>query len=168
VLACGLTLVRCSPRGDDAPTRGVGTPKAAPSAESDAARDSQWRIVPGRSAGALTIESGEAELRRHYGVSAVDSTRIQLGEGETAPGTVLYPGDSLRRAEILWQDTVIRRRPARLVLRGNRSLWQVDRGISLGTSLQELEQLNGRPFTLAGFGWDYGGVVTDSNLGSLD
>jgi hypothetical protein len=40
--------------------------------------------------------------------------------------------------------------------------------ISLGTNLQELERLNGRPFTLAGFGWDYAGVITDSKGGTLD
>jgi hypothetical protein len=44
----------------------------------------------------------------------------------------------------------------------------VDGGISLGTTLQELERLNGRPFKLAGFGWDYSGVVIDWAGGSLD
>ena len=44
----------------------------------------------------------------------------------------------------------------------------MSQGISLGTSLQELEHLNGRPFTLAGFGWDYAGVITDWNGGALD
>jgi hypothetical protein len=98
----------------------------------------------------------------------VEQTRIELGEGETAPGTVLYPGDSLRRIEIIWRDTVAQQGPARIVLRGGQSRWQVGRGISLGTSLQDLERLNGRPFTLAGFGWDYAGVVTSWNGGSLD
>ena len=98
----------------------------------------------------------------------MDPTRIQIGEGETAPGAVLYPNDSLRRVEIIWQDTVNRRRPARVVLRGSRSQWQLGRGISLGTSLQELERLNGRPFTLAGFGWDYAGVIVDWKGGALD
>jgi hypothetical protein len=128
----------------------------------------EWRIVPRRFAGHLTIESSEADLRQHYGASAVEATRIGLGEGETAPGTVLFPADSLRRAEILWQDTVERRRPSRLILRGSRSLWQAAPGISLGTNLQELERLNGRPFLLAGFGWDYAGVVTDWAGGALD
>jgi hypothetical protein len=81
---------------------------------------------------------------------------------------VLYPSDSLRRAEILWQDTVARRRPTRVILRGSRSQWQVGPGISLGSSLEELERLNGRPFTLAGFGWDYAGVITDWKGGALD
>jgi hypothetical protein len=116
----------------------------------------------------VTRESSEAELRQHYGASAVESTRIDIGEGETAAGSVLYPGDSLRRAEIVWQDSVNRRRPARMILRGERTRWKLDRGISLGTNLQELERLNGRPFVLAGFGWDYAGVISDWKGGALD
>jgi hypothetical protein len=107
-------------------------------------------------------------LRQRYGSQSVAQTRIELGEGETAPGTVLYPGDSLRRLEIIWRDTLARQGPARLILRGHQSRWQVARGISLGTSLQDLERLNGRPFTLAGFGWDYAGVLISWNGGSLD
>lgn len=129
--------------------------------------ESDWQIVPGR-AGPVTRETSEADLRQRYGPSAVESTRIDIGEGETAAGVVLYPGDSLRRAEVIWQDSVNRRQPARLILRGSQTRWQLPRGISLGTNLQELERLNGRPFVLAGFGWDYAGVVTDWKGGALD
>jgi hypothetical protein len=129
--------------------------------------DSAWHIVPGRP-GPLTEETSAAALRQRYGDTAVTNVRIQIGDGETVPGTVLYEGDSLRRAEIIWKDTVRLLRPARVVLRGDRSRWQVGPGISLGTTLQELERMNGRPFILAGFGWDYGGVVTDWSAGRLD
>jgi hypothetical protein len=98
----------------------------------------------------------------------VEATRIEIGEGETAVGAVLFPGDSVRRTEIVWQDSVSRRRPARLIIRGGRTQWQLPRGITLGTTLQELERLNGRPFVLAGFGWDYAGVITDWKGGTLD
>jgi len=125
-------------------------------------------VSPRSGSGPLTPEGSEVELRERYGPTAVDSARIELGEGETTPGTVLYPGDSLRRAEIVWQDTVSRRRPARVIFRGSQSKWQVSRGISLGTTLKDLEHLNGRPFVLAGFGWDYAGVITDWKGGALD
>jgi hypothetical protein len=127
----------------------------------------RWHIGPGRT-GPITSQSSEAELRQRYGTAALDSVRIELGEGETAPGTVLYPGDSLQRIEILWRDTLNRRGPARLVLRGSRSRWQVGPGVSLGTSLKDLERLNGGPFMLAGFAWDYAGVITDWKGGALD
>ena len=128
---------------------------------------SDWQVNPRTGSGPLTPEGSEVELRERYG-SAVESARIELGEGETTPGTVLYPRDSLRRAEIVWKDSLSRRRPARVILRGARSRWQVGQGISLGSSLQELERLNGRPFILAGFGWDYAGVITDWKGGALD
>jgi hypothetical protein len=128
----------------------------------------EWRLDSRSPDAWLSLHSSEADLRRRFGSSMVDSTRIELGEGETAPGTVLFARDSLRRVEIIWQDTVQRQRPARAILRGSRSRWQVGPGISLGTSLQALEGLNGRPFTLAGFGWDYAGVITSWNGGALD
>lgn len=171
-LVCMLVLGGCSGRPEKASTPAAGSTDSlrqlAPSGAPADSAQSEWRIVPAHSAGPLTSETSEADLRQRYGAGSVDSSRIQIGEGETVAGTVLYPGDSLRRAEIVWQDSVARRRPSRLILRGSRSLWQVGPGISLGTSLQELERLNGRPFTLAGFGWDYAGVVTDWKGGALD
>src|SRR5262245_57087950 len=116
-----------------------------------------WLIVPGQRAGAIDTASTHEQRVHVYGDSAVRAARIELGEGETAPGTVLFPNDSVRRLEVLWQDTITRARPARLILRGEESRWQLPGGISLGTTLRELERRNGREFTLAGFGWDYGG-----------
>ncbi len=126
-----------------------------------------WLIVPGQRAGALHAASTQEQLIDAYGATAVQAGRIELGEGETAPGTVLFASDSLRRLEVLWHDTVARARPARLVLRGTKSHWKLPTDISLGTTLRELERHNGRAFTLAGFGWDYGGVILDWGDGAL-
>jgi hypothetical protein len=143
----------------------VATSTAADSVKADSA-DSEW-LISGRSSGAVTAETSEEDLRQRYGATAVETDRIDIGEGETMPGAVLYPGDSLRRLEIVWRDSLQRRRPGRLILRGDQSQWKVGQGISLGTTLKDLELLNGRPFTLAGFGWDYAGVVTDWKGGKL-
>jgi hypothetical protein len=167
----GLCLISaCSGETREAPARpaemrdSVLTPQSGP-----APRDSatvEWTITP-RQSGPISSQTSEADLRRRYG-AAVDGARIQLGEGETAPGTVLYREDPRRRAEIIWRDTTDRRLPSRVILRGERSRWQVGSGISLGTTLQDLERLNGKPFSLAGFGWDYAGGVIDWNGGALD
>jgi hypothetical protein len=127
-----------------------------------------WHLDPGDSNAVIAAQSSEAELRERFGKTAISSARVELGEGETTPGTVLFAEDSVRRLEIVWQDTVGRRRPARIIIRGERSKWQVGPGVSLDTSLAGLERLNGKPFTLAGFGWDYAGVVTSWNGGALD
>jgi hypothetical protein len=160
-----LLLALCCSLGC-ADSGSVRKPRQEPSAPAPPASD--WQVNPRSGSGPLTPEGSEVELRERYGPTAVESARIELGEGETTPGTVLYPGDSVRRVEIVWKDTVSHRRPARVIIRGTQSKWQVGQGISLGTSLQELERLNGRPFVLAGFGWDYAGVVTDWKGGGLD
>jgi hypothetical protein len=169
-LVASWLVAGCSPETRDPPARpadspdSLATPKSTPSPADSGA--TEWTIGPGRN-GPITAQTSEADLRRRYG-AAVDEARIQLGEGETAPGTVLYREDPLRHAEIIWRDTTGRRQPARLILRGDRSRWQVGLGISLGTSLQDLERLNGKPFSLAGFGWDYAGGVIDWKGGVLD
>jgi hypothetical protein len=40
-------------------------------------------------------------------------------------------------------------------------------GITIGTTLRELEKINGAPFQLAGFEWDYSGTVTSWGAGKL-
>src|SRR5262245_16371737 len=146
--ACTLTLV----------TAVSHSPRAA---------EPDWLIVPGQRAGAVHATSTQEQLIGAYGPTGVQAERIELGEGMTAPGTVLFAADSLQRLEVLWQDTIAHARPARLVLRGTKSRWHLPKGISLGTTLQGLERLNGREFVLAGFGWDYGGVILDWGGGAL-
>jgi hypothetical protein len=117
--------------------------------------------------GPITASTNAADLRRIYGSGNVRDERIELGEGESVPGTVLFPDDSLRRLTIVWSDTTARSKPSRLILRGNLSNWTLSSGVTLGNTLDHLEKLNQRPFTLAGFGWDYSGVVTDWRGGAL-
>ena len=129
--------------------------------------DGEWGIGPGQRIGRVGAAATEQELIRAYGPTVVERGRIELGEGETAPGTILFGSDSLRRLEILWHDTVSHARPARVILRGTSGVWHLPTGIRLGTRLRELERYNQGAFTLAGFGWDYGGVVLDWRDGAL-
>jgi hypothetical protein len=129
--------------------------------------DGEWLIVPGQRIGLVGVATSEQELIRAYGAAAVEQGRVELGEGETAPGTILFGTDSLRRLEVLWHDTVSRARPARVIVRGRTGVWHLPSGIRLGTRLRQLEQYNQGAFTLAGFGWDYGGVVLDWRGGAL-
>ncbi len=171
-LMCLLAAIACSAgprqRGDPKIAGEESSPTPTTSTTNPDTAGSKWLVLPSNSASALNGRTTEIELRRRYGPQAVDSIRVELGEGETAPGTVLYPADSMRRLEVLWKDTVTRSHPDRAIVRGRKSFWQVGSGVTLGTTLQELERLNGRPFTLAGFGWDYAGVVTDWGGGALD
>jgi hypothetical protein len=110
----------------------------------------------------------EIDLQMGYGAQNVRRADIPIGEGETLPGSVIFPDDSTRRLEVLWHDRANHRYPAYAILRGEKSLWQLPHTVTLGTTLHELEEWNGRPFLLAGFGWDYAGVVLSWNGGALD
>jgi hypothetical protein len=168
LLAALVSLAGCRASGKRPPVPAHSTIGDTSTTGRPARHRDDWHLDPRDSSAVIAAQSSEAELRERFGKAEIRSIRIELGEGETAPGTALFPEDSLRRLEILWQDTLNRRRPSRIILRGDRSRWQVGPSISLSTSLGELEQVNGKPFTLAGFGWDYAGVVTSWNGGALD
>ena len=124
-----------------------------------------WVLEAGRRAGPITASSSLSDLRAIYGPS-IRPGPVPLGEGETAPGAVLFPDDSSRRLQIVWQDTA-GSAPRSVTITGDASVWHTYEGITLGTSLGTLEHLNGGPFRLTGFGWDYSGTVTDWMGGKL-
>lgn len=128
----------------------------------------EWLIVPGKGFGAITGDSTEAQLVEVFGRDNVKAEEIFAGDGETELGTVVYPEDPLRRVEILWKDPKAKRFPFRIQIRGEKSLWHTKKGVSLGTTLLELEKINGRPFEISGFGWDSGGQVNSWEGGALE
>jgi hypothetical protein len=132
------------------------------------AADVDWLIVPGERIGAITPASSEAELRQIYGDENVGEAEVNIGEGETETGTVLFDKDPERRIQILWSDPQSKSKPARIQIDEPRNRWKTREGIAIGTSLHELERMNGRPFTLTGFGWDYSGTVVDWKDGVLE
>jgi hypothetical protein len=50
---------------------------------------------------------------------------------------------------------------------GEGSLWRGPHNIAIGDDLAQIETSNGRAFTLWGFGWDYGGWVSDWQGGAF-
>jgi hypothetical protein len=131
------------------------------------ARAQNWQIVPGRSAGPINRNTSEKELIKIFGARNVRRSRIDIGEGETQPGTILFPNDPRKRAFILWLDPKTRQQPESISIRGRNTVWKTTRGITLGTTLRTIETLNGRPFIMTGFAWDYSGTVLHSNGGRL-
>ena len=127
----------------------------------------QWVFEPGVRFGPLDAAASESDLVAAYGAAAVRAAEVPLGEGETAPGTEVFAGDSLRRFLVTWLDTLERRGPDRVELTGDTTLWRSGAGVTLGLPLARLEEINGGPFTLLGFGWDYGGTVSSWDGGTL-
>ena len=127
----------------------------------------QWVFEPGVRFGPLDATASESDLVAAYGAAAVRAAEVPLGEGETAPGTEVFGTDSLLRFLVTWLDTLERRGPDRVELTGDSTLWRSGAGVTLGLPLARLEEINGGPFTLLGFGWDYGGTVSSWDGGKL-
>jgi hypothetical protein len=127
-----------------------------------------WHITPGGKAGVVNSQMTEVGLVAIFGRDNVTWGDIGVGEGETEPGTILFASDSYRRLEILWTDNKRRALPKQAQIFGSgKSRWETTAGISLGTSLKELERLNGKPFRLYGFEVDYEGTVRSWDGGNL-
>lgn len=126
-----------------------------------------WLITLQPHRGAITASTTRGDLVGRYGTANVRDQNVDVGEGETEPGTILFPQDPYRTIAILWKDPETKLAPSAVILSGSASRWKADHGISLGTSLRDIEHINGRPFVIAGFGWDYGGTVLSWEDGVL-
>jgi hypothetical protein len=126
-----------------------------------------WLIVPGKNVGPIIEATSQKDLIKIFGRTNVKLAAIDVGEGETMPGTILFPSNPLKRAYILWRDPGTRLQPKSISIKDKGTLWKTDKGITIGTTLKAIEALNGRAFAITGFAWDYEGTVAHSNGGNL-
>lgn len=102
-------------------------------------------------------------LIARYGPAAQRMT-VPGAEGMETPGVVLWANDPARRVEVLFWDDALTR-PAHIPVPAE-SAWRVV-GLAANAPLSAVTAANGRAFKLSGFGWDYGGMVTDLAGGAL-
>ncbi len=106
-----------------------------------------------------------ASLKAQFG-DAIRKGDIPGAEGQTAKGAVLYGATPARTLQISFWDAAMAHvsgvSPA-----DKATAWIGPMGLHLGSTLAEVEKANGRPFVIGGFGWDYGGYITDFKGGAL-
>jgi hypothetical protein len=123
-----------------------------------------WTIVPGERVGPITYKTTYQDLVGVFGNENIEEATVYPSEGETEPGTAIFPGTS-NQVTIQWAD--FHKKPAVIYLSSSNSRWATTRGLRIGTTLKELISLNNAPVSFAGFGWDNEGVVTGWNDGRL-
>lgn len=127
-----------------------------------------YTIVPGERVGLITLEKcSRKEVLAAYG----DSARVEeiyLVEGMTGEGVVIFPDNPRNRMEVYWDSEIDPVRPVLIRISGEGTDWKTIENITVGTSIAEVEKVNGKPFSLFGFGWDYGGRATNWNEGKLN
>jgi hypothetical protein len=118
---------------------------------------------PGRM---LDHQVSPALLARTFAPAELRLADVDVGEGATRQATLVFPDDPRRRLGVVWGKQPSLQPKTWLMVDGE-SRWRGYRDIGLATDLRTLERLNGRPFVLAGFDWDYGGTVLDWRGGHL-
>jgi hypothetical protein len=106
-------------------------------------------------------------LMQRYGQEAVVQDDLYTGvEDITYKGLVLLPQAADWRIEVAFTDETMNR-VARLTLRDTKtSHWNVA-GVSIGSSLAEVQKINGKPFLVHGFDTDFTGFVASWKGGRL-
>jgi hypothetical protein len=115
---------------------------------------------------AFAPSTSEQALIAKYGKGNVKRDTIYVAEGGEEEGTVLFPNDPKRRLEIVWKNKKQRKSPEWMRV-PTESRWSVF-GLRNGTTLADLVKRNGRDFKFSGFGWDYGGAITDWRGGAMN
>ncbi|MGV3659013.1 MAG: hypothetical protein ACO1TE_02480 [Prosthecobacter sp.] len=111
-------------------------------------------IVLGQRVGLIKPGMKAADLERAYGKKNLKLTELPGPEGSTYPGAKLFEGTD-RELEIAWDEE--KKVVADINVVGK--AWKFENGLKLGMSLEEVEKINGKPFLVNGFGWDYGGYA---------
>lgn len=137
---------------------GVTTDKQA-AIESD-----EWLIRPGIGVGRIRFGETIREAQIAYGKDQVKKQKLYIPEGETREGFVVFPNQPNQLECFI--DNTGKIEMIRIV--GKSSTWHTAEGIRIGTTLDELVELNGKPIQFSGFGWDYGGAILSFNQGKLE
>jgi len=111
--------------------------------------------TPFKCEGPFARDTSHAKLAKEFGAANIDTDYDSEADGEV---TILFPKDPQRRLKIRWKDQKGRRKPDYIKIE-KPSSWSVA-GVTTGTSLVELERLNGGPFAVT-FDVDDPGRVSD-------
>lgn len=118
----------------------------------------------------------EAELIDKFGKNNVSWDTVFGAEGAVSMATLIYPG-TINQIEVVWKNMKKKSGMEKVTLTAfydtenekliTKTRWKTSYGITLGTTLSELEKMNEVPFIFYGFGWDFGGIVSEFNKGKL-
>ncbi|CAN5469233.1 hypothetical protein BH11CYA1_BH11CYA1_20110 [soil metagenome] len=116
----------------------------------------------------LGATTSEKDLIAYFGATNVKRQTVHVVEGETSDGTIIFPNDSKRRVTFIWKNVKKRDQPDVIRIEDQPSMWRLPNEITTGTTLVELEKMNGKVFKMSGFDWDYGGNILSWNNGKLE
>lgn len=104
--------------------------------------------------GVFGPKSSDALVRETFGDENVETGTVYGVEGIELQATTVYPDDPERVMQFSWWDEEKLEYLSSVELAPSQ---ETPAGVKIGMSVAEVEAINGAPFTIGGFWWDYGG-----------
>ncbi|MBO9589324.1 hypothetical protein [Devosia sp.] len=104
--------------------------------------------------GVFGPKSSDALVRETFGEDNVETGTVYGVEGIEFLATTVYPDDPERVMQFSWWDEEKLEYLSSVELAPSQ---ETPAGVRIGMSVEEVEAINGEPFTIGGFWWDYGG-----------
>jgi hypothetical protein len=125
----------------------------------------------------LAWDATEETLKAAYGADNVVHKDVGGPEGSELFASVVNEKTPEKAFIVVWADDAKRAKPQTIMVN---AIWDdetskiigapgyaTDEGIKAGMPIEEVEKINGKPFKLSGFGWDYGGAPQGFEGGKL-
>lgn len=113
-------------------------------------------IIPGVRVGPIERGMTLAGLKMRVGAAKVKPYAVPVGEGETMDGAKVFAGTD-SELHVIFNPAGKEKEITDIVIVGK--AWKFDTGLRVGMTVEEVERINGAPFIMSGFGWDYGGFA---------
>ena len=113
-------------------------------------------IVVGERVGPINPPMTLPGLKAAFGLKSLGGVRLDGPEGTTVDGIKIFPGTEKELEGVLetvGQDKWV----SEVRILGK--AWKFSNGLKPGMTLAEAQKINGKPFEVSGFDWDYGGYA---------
>ena len=114
----------------------------------------------------ITAKTTLAELQKTYGKKNVVTGQVDGPEGTSMIATTIFPKDEAKKFIVYWWDEEKHAKLSGYTIPANGT---GPGGLKVGMAINDVETINGGPFKVSGFYWDYGGNANfqGGKLGSL-
>lgn len=131
-----------------------------------ASMPSAFTCVPNEKIGLISANDDEKKVIEAYGAKNIIRKEIGIGEGELGKGSIVFSGHK-NQMTILWDSNKPYEKIQSIRVDGIGADWKTKDGIQIGSTLEELMNINGEVFKFAGFEWDYAGRCNDWGGGNI-
>jgi hypothetical protein len=109
----------------------------------------KWIIVAGTRVGDVTKTTTLAELKSSYGAENITDGVFEQGKKKFLTSIVFE--NKPNEFEVFWGDTLTRKNPKMVKIRGTNGDWLTTQGIRVGATVEELVAINRKDFYFIGF-----------------